>query len=397
MLSHKNNGSAKKEPLHVLEVLGNAILGGMEIYVRNLIQLLPSDLFRITCLCPYESPFTAALRKMGCNVFVAAMEDDPPWRSIQTAVEVIRQQQIDLVHAHLAKAHVLAGLAGALTRTPVVTTVHGMNLTTHELGISRTTGTHLLVICQEAYLQALTLGVPPDRVTLVPNGVDLRTFVPTPQNQAFRESLGLGVDTPLVGFVGRLAHEKGPDQFIRAAHYVHQHRPDVHFVLVGEGAMRDELTRMIDTLGLNECVHLAGLWADPWQVYPALDVLAQTSRVEGMPFALLEAMACARPVVAIAVGGVTELVEIDTIGLLRGPGDWEGIARDLLELLADPARRKAMGQAARQRVEERFDLRTSVQLTGDLFYQLAGVRSKYPIPWPATWPVVSGALKENQS
>jgi glycosyltransferase involved in cell wall biosynthesis len=384
----KNNGSAKKDTLHVLEVLGNAIVGGMEIYVRNLIRLLPSDLFRVTCLCPYETEYTASLRQLGCNVFVTSMQEDPPWRSIQTAVEIIRNQQIDLVHAHLPKAHVLAGLAGCLTRTPVVATVHGMSMTTQELGISRTTGTNLLVVCQEAYIQALTMGVPPDRVTLIPNGVDLDTFVPDRNGHPLREAIGVPLHAPLVGFVGRLAHEKGPDQFIRAAEYVHQHRPDVHFVLVGEGPMRQELTGMIQTMGLTDRVHLAGLWAEPWQVYPALDIVAQTSRIEGMPFSLLEAMACGRPTVAIAVGGVVELVEVGTTGQLVGPGDWEAVGDWLLELLANPVRLEAMGRAARKRVEERFDLRTSVQMIGDLFYRLADSRLKYPVPWPSTWPVV---------
>ncbi|MBE7549550.1 MAG: glycosyltransferase [Anaerolineales bacterium] len=387
----KNNGSAKKDTLHVLEVLGNAIVGGMEIYVRNLIRLLPSDLFRITCLCPYETEYTASLRQLGCHVFVTSMQEDPPWRSIQTAVEIIRNQQIDLVHAHLPKAHVLGGLAGCLTRTPVVATIHGMSMTTQELGISRTTGTNLLVVCQEAYIQALTMGVPPDRVTLIPNGVDLDTFVPDRSGHALREAIGVPLNVPLVGFVGRLAHEKGPDQFIRAAEYVHQQRPDVHFVLVGEGPMRQELTDMIQAMGLTDRVHLAGLWAEPWQVYPALDIVAQTSRVEGMPFSLLEGMACGRPVVAIAVGGVVELVEVGTTGQLVGPGDWQAVGDWLLELLADPVRLEAMGRAARERVEERFDLRTSIQMIGDLFYRLADARLKYPVPWPSTWPVVQNA------
>jgi glycosyltransferase involved in cell wall biosynthesis len=235
------------------------------------------------------------------------------------------------------------------------------------------------------------MGVPPDRVTLVPNGVDLETFAPARGDRSFREAVGAPVDAPLVGFVGRLAYEKGPDQFIRAAEVVHQKRPEVHFVLVGEGPLQDELVQLIQSMDLTERVHLAGLWPNPWQVYPALDLVAQTSRVEGMPFALLEAMACGRPVVAIAVGGVVELVEVGTTGLMRGPGDWEGVGLDLLELLNHPAQLETMGQAARKRVEEQFDLRTSVQLTADLFYRLATARVKHPLPWPSTWPVANGA------
>jgi glycosyltransferase involved in cell wall biosynthesis len=82
---------------------------------------------------------------------------------------------------------------------------------------------------------------------------------------------------------------------------------------------------------------------------------------------------------------------VGTTGQLIGPGDWEGVGNAVVELLSDPTRLEAMGRAARKRVEERFDLRTSVQMIGDLFYRLADSRLKYPVPWPSTWPVVQSA------
>jgi glycosyltransferase involved in cell wall biosynthesis len=118
--------------------------------------------------------------------------------------------------------------------------------------------------------------------------------------------------------------------------------------------------------------------------------VAQTSRIEGLPFALLEAMACGRPVVAIGVGGVAELVEVGTTGLLAGPGDWEGIGNALLNLLAHPDQLQQMGQSARQRVEALFDLRTSVRLTHDLFSRLVNTKSGSQTNWPAKWPVANG-------
>ncbi len=99
---------AGKNRLHVLEIMASAIVGGMETYVKNLIRLMPPDRFRVTCLCPYESEITEALRSLGVAVFVSRMDDDPPWRSIQTAVEIVRNFDVDLIHAHLPKAHVLA-------------------------------------------------------------------------------------------------------------------------------------------------------------------------------------------------------------------------------------------------------------------------------------------------
>lgn len=364
--------------LHLLEVLGAAIVGGMEHYVDNLIRSLPTQQFQVTCLCPYESAFTQTLRRHGCDVFIAPLRDEPPWRSIQMAVELIRHRKIDLVHAHLPNAHVVAGLAGGLTGVPVVATVHGMNVTTHELGISRTTGTHLMVVCQEAYTQGLALGLPPDRLTLVPNGVDTKVFTPGADREAVRAALGLPTGVQIVGFVGRLAPEKGPDNFIRAAETVHRSRPDVHFAVVGDGAMDLHVREMVGQMGLGEYVHFLGLREDMWATYPAFDMLAHTSRSEGMPLVLLEAMACGLPVVALGVGGVPEVLEVGMTGVLLGPGDWEGIGFALSDLLGRPERLAEMGLAARERAVKHFGLETAIQRSTELFRRLANAPTRSP-------------------
>lgn len=360
-----------KGKLHVLEIMTNALVGGMETYVRNLLRLMPTDRFRVTCLCPYESEVTEALRSLNVAVFIARMDDDPPWRSIQTAVEIVRNYEVDLIHAHLPKAHALGGLAGALTRTPVVATVHGNTITTHELGIHRTTGTHLIAVCQEAYMQALAMGVPLERVSLIRNGVDVDFYKPSPAaRDAFRASLGISPDVPLVGFVGRIDVEKGPDQFLQAAQIIRAEVPQAHFVLVGTGHQHDRMQGLAGELGLQDVVHFAGLWPDTSQVYPGIDLLLHTSRIEGLPLSLLEAMACGLPVVALAVGGVPEIVEEGRTGLLTGPGDWRGVGVRAIDLLEHPASMRAMGEAGRRRVQAQFELRATVSQTTDLMERL---------------------------
>jgi glycosyltransferase involved in cell wall biosynthesis len=372
-------GSTK--PLQLLQILGNAILGGMETYVSNLITRLPSDEFQVTCLCPYESAFTASLRRLGVKVYVAPIQDDPVWRSVELAVELIRQHRIDVIHAHLLNAHTLAGIAGRLTNTPAVSTIHGRSLWTQEISVSRLTGTNLIVVCQDAHAQALAAGIPADAVTLIPNGVDTQRFTPQRSGAAFRRALGVPLEATLVGFVGRLAVEKGPDKFVQAADRIHRQLPDVHFVLVGEGALGNQLREMISQMGLTDRVHLAGTHHNTESVYPAFDLLLQTSRSEAMPLVLLEGMACGCPIIALGVGGVAELIESGTNGILISPGawsyiassypgDWEGVAAAVIDLLGQPARLKQMGQAGRQRAEQVFDIRHTVRETAAVFQRL---------------------------
>src|SRR5918912_324335 len=385
--SNGNGGdgsSTGNDQIHILEIVGNAIVGGMESHVRNLISRLPSDRFRITCLCPYESAFTATLRGLGCTVFITPLPGDPAWSSIQMAVELIRHRHVDLLHAHLQNAHALAGIAGHLTRTPTVATVHTMNFPPRELSVSRLTGTHSIVVCQETYAQALAMGIPAERLMLIANGVDLDTYRPDRGGEKLRQAIGVATGVSLIGFVGRLEWDKGPDKFVRMASRMLGQRPDVHFAIVGEGPMEDELTLMIERMGITDRVHMVGLWGNSEEVYPAFDVFVQTSRSEAMPLVILEAMACACPVVAIGVGGVAELVEAGSSGLLLNPGDWpgaespypgdwEGVAGALLKLLAHPKRLREMGRAGRKRAQELFDIGRSVGLTQRLFCKLVNV------------------------
>jgi len=358
-------------PLHILEVIGNASYGGMERYITNFISQLPDKDFQVTCICPYESSFTTLLRNLGTEVYITPISDDPTWRSIQLTVEVAQLHETDVLHAHMPRAHVLAGLAGRLIHKPVVATVHGMDITSHELGITRLLGSQLITNCQEAYTQALAMGVPADRVSLIHNGVDTQLFTPNADGNEFRNSVNQPGDTPLIGFVGRLQYEKGPDMFLRSAHSIHHFRPDVRFVLVGEGEMKDELIEMCALLELNKNVSFVSWRNDMHNVYPGLDLLVHTSRSDGTSLSLLEAMACGCPVVALAVGGVREIVENESTGLLSGIGDWERIGDLILKLLAEPERLQKMGAAARSRVEKNFNLRTNTLCTSDILSRAA--------------------------
>ncbi len=371
-----SGGNGYDPSFHVLEIAGNAIVGGMEKYVYNLVQHLPNQGFKVTCVTPFHSAFTSSLRQLGSEVYITIMDNDPYWRSIQFVTQLVRYQHIDLIHAHMPRAHVLAGIVGSLTGVPVVATVHGMEITNQELAICRTTGSHLTVVCQEAYSQGLALGLPPDRMTLIPNGVDLKVYNTNRTGASFRKALHISPDVTLVGFVGRLAWEKGPDTFVQMAEMVHKQLPDVHFAIVGEGPEEDEVKKQILAAGMENYIHMAGLWTNTWEVYPAFDVVAQTSRVEGMPFALLEAMACGKPVAAFGVGGVGEIIEVGSTGLLAAGTDVHGLASGLVNLLECPERMRQYGQAGRKRIEEYFDLQHSTKTMGNLFHRILGKASK---------------------
>jgi glycosyltransferase involved in cell wall biosynthesis len=133
-------------------------------------------------------------------------------------------------------------------------------------------------------------------------------------------------------------------------------------------------------LHLEGIVRFVGVQSEMQHVYPALDVLVSSSHSEGMPLALMEGMACAIPVVATNVGGVGELIESEKTGLLAAPGNHESIARGILDLINEPARRRAMGSEARRRMVEHFSFNASAEKMANLLTSLAGLYQKESMP-----------------
>lgn len=362
------------EPLRVLQVVGNAIVGGMETWVERLIERLPAARFQVTALCPCESPYTDRLRALGADVLVTSMPDDPPWASLQMATMLARHRRVELIHAHLPNAHLLGGLAGRLAGVPVMSTIHGRQLSTLDLEVHRLVGSHLSVVCQESFHHALAAGVDPTRLSCDPNGVDTQVFQPLPRpgdGQGVRAELGLAGDVPLVGFVGRLSPEKGPETFVRAAMLTLARRPGAHAVMFGEGPMEGGVRALIEQFGLVGRVHLAGVRSHMQHLLPQLDVVVSTSHSEAMPLALMEAMACGVPVVATRVGGVPEIVQQGRTGWLCERGHFEEIAVRTAELLRDEAGRRAMGERARDWAVQRLDLARHTERVAELMTRLA--------------------------
>lgn len=369
----RNIGSPEINPINnngrrirVLEIIGNANRGGMENYLVEFLKNIPKDIFSVTCICPHESLFTRELRRLGAeDVFITPISDNPDWRSVQMTLEIARLFKADLLHAHMPKAHILAGLAGNLLNLPVLATLHGMHVTAYELSLALTFKSHLVVNCQETYIQALALGIPADAVSLFPNGVSTGLFTGKPATADLRQRLHLKSNTVLVGFVGRLEYEKGPDMFLRAAAYVHQELPKVHFVMVGAGSMEKQLKKQSTQMQQDAYMHFID-WIDHTpDVYPSLNLLAHCSRNDGTSLVLLEAMASCIPVVGMAVGGVREIIENEHTGIIVDANDCEALAFQIVRLLEKPELLQSMGKAGRERVEGKFDVRkNTAQIAG---------------------------------
>lgn len=261
-------------------------------------------------------------------------------------------RKYDLVHAHYGFHSAL--LATVLKRKPVVITFHGSdvlkepsrNRVYHRLQkfvVSRSD--HIIAVSRELRdVLVSSLGADPSRLSVISCGVDTSMFMPL-RKMDIRSQLEIGRDEKVILFVGHLDHNKGIDILSECA----RRMPDVRFLLVGAGPARTdtENCRCIGTCPNYEIP----IWTN------AADILVLPSRSEGTPVVLLEALSCGIPVVASRVGGIPDLVQDGETGYLVKSENVDMFEAKLQELLANPEKRKQMGQNGRQHVIENYDNR----------------------------------------
>ncbi len=280
---------------------------------------------------------------------------------------LMRRFRPQVVHTHKAKAGVLGRLAARLAGVPVVVhTFHGHVFRGY---FSRWKSglivlvERLLAQCTDAVvavsrplrqdLLSFRIARPP-RLKAIPLGLRLEPFLACRHTDGgFRAELGFEPCAPLVGMLPRLVPIKGVDVFLRAAQQVVQEMPEVRFVVVGDGELRGGLEALARRLGLEAQVCFTGFRRDTDRIYAALDLVALSSFNEGLPVSLIEALASGCYVVATRVGGVSDLVVSERVGLTVAPGDAGALAGAMLQALRG---RRRVPLEERKRVGERYGI-----------------------------------------
>lgn len=286
-------------------------------------------------------------------------------RALAAARRLLAEHRPRILHTHMAKAG-LVGRAAALSlreRPRTVHTFHGHVLSGYfpggvqrafvsvERQLARRTDV-LVAVSEQVRDELLELRIGrPAQYRVIPVGLDLSAHVAVEgPSGALRSRLGLPADVPLAGVIGRLVPIKDHPTLFEAVRRI----PDVHLAVIGDGERRAEVEALARALGVAERVHFTGWWSDVPAALADLDVVVLSSRNEGTPVALVEALAAGRPVVATDVGGVRSVVRDGESGILVPPGDPASLAAAISALVADPALRCRMGAAGRADVPARF-------------------------------------------
>lgn len=297
-------------------------------------------------------------------------------------IGIFRRYRPHVVHTHMAKAGLLGRLAARIARVPVIVhTFHGNVLRGYfdplrsraflalERSLARIS-TRIVAISPRQREEIRHLGIGDGgKLVDIPLGLDLAPFL-DPLQGALRRELGIERTAPLVGLVARLVPIKGVDIFLEAAARVARRRPDARFVIAGDGELRAWLEGYAGRLGLSDRLKFLGWRADLPSVYADLDVLVLSSRNEGTPVSVIEALAARRAVVATAVGGVPDVLGDSECGLLVRAEDADAVADAVVGLLDEPERRRALGEAGRLRVYPEYDVETLLARIDALYAEL---------------------------
>jgi glycosyltransferase involved in cell wall biosynthesis len=357
--------------IHVAQVVTRFIAGAGGVALRGALAL-DRRRFSVTILAADGGPLLGEAERAGLEVVrlrhllpeIAPWDD---WRALGELTERLAAGRFDVVHTHSAKAGALGRLAAHRVGVPlIVHTLHGFPF--HEfqsaprraayIRIERRLGRitdRFLAIGAAVAAEAVRLGIAePERILTVASAVDpTGLHPPSPaEREAARRLLGVPLAAAVVGTVGRLDEQKAPEDMVAAAAALD--RPDVRFVWVGGGPLERSVRRRVERSGLAGRFLLLGERGDVRRLLAGFDLFAMSSLYEGLPCAIVEAIAAGIPVVATAVNAVPEVVVPGRTGLLVAPRAPRQLSRALAYALDHPEAAARMAAAARVQIGDRF-------------------------------------------
>lgn len=367
--------------LTLLYVVGNFVAGGAERHLLEMWRRLDRRRFDVhIAYFQREGQFVPDVEALGLPLHDLGMGrriyDARGAVALARLVALTRRLRPDVIHGYLFGPNLFAALAGRLVGVPAVV-IAKRNVdafeTPRQVAVQRLAhrlATHVTAVSVAVADTAVALGVPRSRVTVIENGVDVGRFDGITPDRA---RLGVADARPIIGSVGCLAPRKDYGTLLEALASLTARGRDVVVALVGDGPDRAALEAQARSLGLSERVRFLGERSDVDRLLPAMDLFVLSSREEGIPNALLEAMAAGRPSIVTDVGGNREVLDDGETGWIVPARDPAALAAAIDLALSDPAEARRRGERARQVTRERRSIDTMVR-RHEAFYRAAARR-----------------------
>jgi glycosyltransferase involved in cell wall biosynthesis len=353
--------------------------GGGERIAASVTASLDPDVFdRTLCVTrPSSGEALEELRAAGVTVIELERRrryEPSAWLPL---VRHVRRAGADILHSHKFGSNAWSAVAAPILRIPtLVTHEHSWafagdrrRILVDRYVVAPRAAAMVAVSELDARRMTEIVRIPPAKIRVIPNGVEL---APAGDRSLLRRELGLDEQVPVVGFVGSLRPEKRVDLIVDAAASLVRSGRRLRLVLVGSGPEKEGLRRRAAEAGIDADVSFLGYRPDAVSLAAGFDVAVLSSDREGAPLAVLEYMGLGLAIVSTRVGGVPELVEDGTHGLLVPPGDAGALAEAIGRVLDDAALRERLGAAAAARQVERYSLEATTRAVERLYLELLG-------------------------
>lgn len=348
--------------IDVLHLIGTLSPGGAERNLYYLAESMAGSRLRYGICCLVErGDFADEIAGPRLPVLDLNFRKRHFLRTVLRLRRLLKQHGVTVLHTHLYYPGFIGRIAAWLAGVPVVIThEHGKTLwkkwyhRAFERMATGRTDLRIAVSQDIMNLRMRTEGTPPDKIRVVYNAVDPSHFDADEETRR-RTREALGVDNfMVVGTVGRLVDAKSYDLLLDVARVVCDEKPYVRFILAGAGPLEPDLLKKRDALNLKEHFLFLGQRRDIPELLAATDLYVISSKREGLPISLIEAMMAGKPVISTAVGGIPDTLTQACDGILVEPGDREALARAIIDLLNNRPRMEVLGRNARKKAIERY-------------------------------------------
>lgn len=366
--------------MKIVHIITRMIVGGaQENTLLNCIDLIDKYGDEVTLITgPSEGPEGQLLQRFThpqLNILEAPaltrnIKPWQDWKAYRQLTNFLREIKPDVVHTHSAKAGILGRLAAWRLKVPAVLhTVHGAPFHPYQSLLTRklfvfcekyaAKRCHRLLCVADAMTDLMVEGrvAPREKFTTVYSGMEIDDYLQADKDrEEVRRELSLSENTIVVGKIARLFNLKGHKYLVEAARTVVAQNPNVHFLLVGDGSLRDQIESQIETAGLGNHFHFTGLVppTDVPRFLGAMDILAHTSLREGLARALPQALLAAKPVISFDIDGAREVCITGQTGILTAPKDISALSDAIIRLAESPAMRQQYGAAGRIKCQKMY-------------------------------------------
>ena len=365
--------------VNIMHLLFSLDIGGLETFVLSLLKKMDRSSFNFSvCSMSAGTRLRSEFEQIGIPVFVAEKRQGIDHSLALRLGKFLRRERIHIVHTHNNGPWLYGGVAAKLTGAHLVHTEHSNPFSDRrkvlfgERCLAKITDTIISDSSKVANFMIHKQKIEPRKIETILNGVDVEMFQRNIDITAKRAEFQIGGNELVIGSVGRLVPVKDYLTLLKTFKIIVSKMKNCRLVILGDGVLRAELEAYTETEGLSQNVIFLGSRRDVPEIMPIFDVFTLSSLSEGLPIAILEAMATGVPVVATRVGGVPEVVVDGRTGLLVPPRNPEKLAEAIISILFDRGKIQLMGAAGRLRIEEKFNLTNTARSYEQVYHKVNG-------------------------